>query len=584
MGVRNGIKETLNTKLHPPGLRFFSNREYLQTSGFFVLIIIILITSACGIYALFNSPYIGLKFLYKDEKWIVSHIDPFGPSARLNIFLGDSLNKIEGESLGKNDFLIFPEFFFRDTEKEWWQRQERLYELSINKDSITLELNQGDNKKAIVSANLRNISLIDAIKKAGLIYMVALIYMIIAISIFYKQPPLPNLLCAYLFAFMSLYLTSAAPVVSRDLTLTPFLFKLFIKGIYFSAGGFITLVHLSLIFPRPKIILKTHPRLVYILYIYFSITVFLYFSKVITFGVTFPFLCFWTLIMIMAFLHSWYKENDLFLRKQILLGLVAPVIVGLLFVLFNLLPNVIGKPSIDFSYFAVFSLILPFSLSFAIENQYLYQDKIERELGVQREKAKMGRELHDNLSNDLMNIKFLSEVADQSLSTEHEKTRESIRLIKETSVRNMERLRDFLWAIDPEEDTCEDMIAHFNSYSSKLFNALNIDSEFKYNFSSQTSRLSTYLRFNLFNIYKEVISNIIKHSNAKRVVIEMSGNDRGLELKIADDGKGFDPDNNSNGHYGLKNIRGRAEDIGATFNISSAEGTGTRIHLILRAV
>jgi signal transduction histidine kinase len=77
------------------------------------------------------------------------------------------------------------------------------------------------------------------------------------------------------------------------------------------------------------------------------------------------------------------------------------------------------------------------------------------------------------------------------------------------------------------------------------------------------------------------MTNILKHSKAKKVEVKLSVKEEGLEMRITDDGVGFNPGLNPKGCYGLKNMKKRAEEMGGVFNISSEEGRGTEIHLIL---
>jgi len=235
----------------------------------------------------------------------------------------------------------------------------------------------------------------------------------------------------------------------------------------------------------------------------------------------------------------------------------------------------------DFTYFALLSLIQPFALPAALDNLRLYEQRIEIEKNSQREKERICQEIHDNLANDLTSIRFLSEVAEQSISREAEKVRDSIRTIKNTALKNLEQLRDFIWAIDLEEEALDDLYSHFKSYTTRLFNPLNIEVEFKHLSSADTLQLDTFFRFNLFNIYKEAITNIIKHSNAESVEVELSLNDKALEMKVSDDGVGFNPGGRQDGSYGLKNMKNRAKEMGGVINISSAKGEGTKIHFTL---
>ena len=542
---------------------FNLNRKRLK--GIFLSLCLIIISiGVLGAYALHSSPV--LSFNSSSTPFIKEH----------------SLNKIEDIELDSTFSYRLPEFFFPKDEHRWRQMQDAVYNALIKNNPVNVEYADKDGVVRNVRANVIYTTLIDVIKETGLIYLAGLIYLISAASVFRKHRSAAGIILALFLLSGSLYLIASAPVVSRLITLPPICFKIFISSIHISAGGMITLVHFAFVFPRPKKIIERSPYLPYIIfYGYFLLTTLFYLFGITAFGTTFPFLFLWTLAMIGAFIHSLIKEDDPFLKKQILLSLIAPSIAGGVFIFLHLLPGVLGETPMAFTYFALFSLIIPFSLPSAMDNLKLYQERLGMERDAQTEKERTRQELHDNLINDLTSIRFLSEAAGLSISNEPEKTRNNIEAIKEIALRNMQGLRDFLWAIDIEGKGMEDFLSHFKSYTSRLFDSLDIDIGFREIYSSKTALLSTHIRFNLFNIYKEAITNIVKHSMAKNVMVDISYNEKAFEMKITDDGKGFNPDKNTDSSFGIKNMKKRAEEIGGILNIITKEGKGAEISLVL---
>jgi NarL family two-component system sensor histidine kinase LiaS len=64
-------------------------------------------------------------------------------------------------------------------------------------------------------------------------------------------------------------------------------------------------------------------------------------------------------------------------------------------------------------------------------------------------------------------------------------------------------------------------------------------------------------------------------------MVDISYNEKAFEMRIIDDGVGFNLENNTEGSYGLKNMRKRAEEMGGILNIISKEGKGTEISIVL---
>ncbi|WP_428701040.1 sensor histidine kinase VraS [Staphylococcus coagulans] len=83
----------------------------------------------------------------------------------------------------------------------------------------------------------------------------------------------------------------------------------------------------------------------------------------------------------------------------------------------------------------------------------------------------------------------------------------------------------------------------------------------------------------LFRITQEAISNTLRHAKGKQVTVELLNREDYLLLRIQDDGIGFNVDDKLEQSYGLKNMRERAIEIGATFHIVSLSDAGTRIEV-----
>jgi two-component system, NarL family, sensor kinase len=87
----------------------------------------------------------------------------------------------------------------------------------------------------------------------------------------------------------------------------------------------------------------------------------------------------------------------------------------------------------------------------------------------------------------------------------------------------------------------------------------------------------------LFRITQEILNNIIKHSQAKKIDIKLEYSEPGIRLQIIDNGTGFNPDElpDSQKGMGLYNIRKRAEIVGGEVSIQSQPGEGTCIDIFI---
>ena len=90
--------------------------------------------------------------------------------------------------------------------------------------------------------------------------------------------------------------------------------------------------------------------------------------------------------------------------------------------------------------------------------------------------------------------------------------------------------------------------------------------------------LSVALRTELFQIAQEALNNVLKHAKATSVRIDLRERGGQLEMTIADDGRGFEPDRpRGRGGVGLVSMRERASGLGGTTTIKANEGGGTRV-------
>jgi signal transduction histidine kinase len=89
--------------------------------------------------------------------------------------------------------------------------------------------------------------------------------------------------------------------------------------------------------------------------------------------------------------------------------------------------------------------------------------------------------------------------------------------------------------------------------------------------------LSAEARVVFYRLCQEALNNIAKHAQPTRVEINLHCDKGTIEMKICDNGLGFDPHKIPTGHYGLTMMQERAKEIGATLSITSQVGKGTEV-------
>lgn len=207
-------------------------------------------------------------------------------------------------------------------------------------------------------------------------------------------------------------------------------------------------------------------------------------------------------------------------------------------------------------------------------------NRLDAERKVMIERARISRELHDNLGSQLTYLISGLETTGLFLSRNNlDKTANNLEKMQSAARDSMQQLRDSIWALKPGNMTfhtlteqCERWITRVTEPHQGLHFSIHKG-------SCEDFTLDPLHGLNIFRILQEAVHNALKHAGARQldVGIECKGNT--VSITIRDDGKGI-PVNRVEGN-GLASIRQRASELKAEVRIESDEGKGTSILLIL---
>jgi ligand-binding sensor domain-containing protein len=185
---------------------------------------------------------------------------------------------------------------------------------------------------------------------------------------------------------------------------------------------------------------------------------------------------------------------------------------------------------------------------------------------------KISRDLHDDLGATLSSITVLSEIARTKIEEGRpEQTFPLLGKIHSYSGEMVSTMRDIVWAIDPRNDTLSSMIKRLKQYGAEWCAQREIRLQFSATNEFVQMAPPMNIRKNLYLICKEALYNAVRHSGASNIFVDCRMAGSLGEVVIADDGRGFDPGTTYEGN-GLKNMRARAEEIGAGFAVHSSNG------------
>ena len=219
----------------------------------------------------------------------------------------------------------------------------------------------------------------------------------------------------------------------------------------------------------------------------------------------------------------------------------------------------------------LFLVLILFSiLSFFIYKNYSTRQKLK----LQTLRNKIASDLHDDVGSTLSSISILSQLV-------HQQSKEAIPMldtIGESSRKMLDAMADIVWTINPENDNFEKIILRMRSFAYEMLGAKKIDFEFIADEHVGNTKLLMEVRKNLYLVFKEAVNNMVKYSNAEKAFFSIKGDKQSLSMLIQDNGKGFDLDQANEGN-GLKNMKKRAQEIGAKLLIDSFPGKGTTVQL-----
>ena len=207
----------------------------------------------------------------------------------------------------------------------------------------------------------------------------------------------------------------------------------------------------------------------------------------------------------------------------------------------------------------------------------LFRYRVARLIELERVRTRIATDLHDDIGSSLSQVSVLSEVVRRRVGSEPSVS-EPLSMIADLSRDLVDSMNDIVWAINPRRDHLSDLTHRIRRFASDVFTARDIEFNFSAPEAQHDIRLGADMRREVFLIFKESVNNMVRHSGCTEANIEFLIESGWLELKIRDNGKGFEPDHDGDGN-GLVSMRQRTARIGGTLDISSNNGKGTVVRL-----
>ncbi len=211
-------------------------------------------------------------------------------------------------------------------------------------------------------------------------------------------------------------------------------------------------------------------------------------------------------------------------------------------------------------------------VSLAIENARL-RDRAE-EAAAATERNRLARDLHDAVTQTLFSASLIADVLPEIWESDPQEGKELLNEIRQLSRGALAEMRTLLLELRPEslvKATWRDLLRQLaEATTGRTGVPVQVTVE-------EEGKLPAPVQVALYRIAQEAFNNIAKHARASHVTVSMRCDAQRMQLRVCDDGCGFDLDGISAEHLGLSIMRERAESVGAELRIASCAGEGTEI-------
>lgn len=212
---------------------------------------------------------------------------------------------------------------------------------------------------------------------------------------------------------------------------------------------------------------------------------------------------------------------------------------------------------------------------------WAHQFRLSRAVALERMRARISADLHDDFGASLSRIVLLSELANQRFSSAPSESRSVIAEIADTGRSLLDNMSDIVWSIDPRCDNLQDLTDRIREFAGAHLEPQNITWTMDALPAIADGALTPERRRDVYLIFKEAIHNIGKHAGPCHVHLRLHLSDGFLLGEIQDDGKGIGAI--SNDGNGLSNMDSRARRCGGKLEIRSQPGKGTTLRFSVPA-
>jgi signal transduction histidine kinase len=205
-------------------------------------------------------------------------------------------------------------------------------------------------------------------------------------------------------------------------------------------------------------------------------------------------------------------------------------------------------------------------------------DRITAQHTLERDRARIARDMHDDLGTRLTRITLLSALAKRDVAAGSEgAAMKHVDQMSGLAHEVIAAIDEIVWAVDPRHDTLGHFGTHLCGFTDEFFSGSGVRCHIDIPFVLPAMPMGAEVRHNLFLAVKEAMNNILKHASPCEARLELRITEDVLRIEITDHGSGFSAVPTSGN--GLHNMERRLRDVGGECRITTAK-TGTQVTLL----
>jgi signal transduction histidine kinase len=204
----------------------------------------------------------------------------------------------------------------------------------------------------------------------------------------------------------------------------------------------------------------------------------------------------------------------------------------------------------------------------------------KEKLLLQRERARIARDIHDDLGSRMTQLVLHGEVAQSELPPESNTRWQLDRICREAR-EVLSTLDEILWAVNPRRDTLNEFSSYVCAYAEEFLKPTSIQCLFDVDSEVSAVVLDLPARRALLMAIKETLNNAVKYSGASELLLQIKRQGKELMVVAQDNGAGFDSALAKPGRNGLTNMAQRMSEVGGACIVASEPGKGCRVEFVL---